>query len=55
MKPKRLLTFVVVATIAASLSMVPAFSVPDQANPKAKEMTTVSIPQNAKKNWSWRL
>ncbi len=44
----RLLTFVVVATIAASLSMVPAFSVPDQANQKAKEMTTVSIPQNAK-------
>ena len=37
-----------VVTIAASLSMVPAFSVPDQANPKAAEMTTVSIPQNAK-------
>ena len=49
MKPTRLLAFMVVATIAASLSLVPAFSVPDQANPKAAEMTTVSIPQNAKK------
>ncbi len=48
MKITRLLAFMVVATMAASLSMVPAFSVPDQANPKAAEMTTVSIPQNAK-------
>ena len=49
MEPTRLLAFMFVAAMAASLSMVPAFSVPDQANPKAAEMTTVSIPQNAKK------
>ena len=36
-------------TLAATLSITPAFSVPSQANSKAKEMTVVSIPENAKK------
>jgi len=48
MKTTRLLAFMMVATMAASLSMVPAFSLPGHASPKATEMTTVSIPQNAK-------
>jgi len=36
-------------TLAATLSITPAFSIPEQANSKAKEMTVVSIPTNAKK------
>lgn len=39
----------VIFTLATTLSIAPAFSVPQQANFKAKEMTTVSIPENAKK------
>jgi hypothetical protein len=35
--------------LAATLSITPAFSVPQQANFKAKEMTVVAIPENAKK------
>jgi len=35
-------------TLAATLSITPAFSVPEQANSKAKEMAVVSIPANAK-------
>ena len=35
-------------TLVATLSITPAFSVPDQANSKAKEMAVVSIPANAK-------
>ena len=35
--------------LAATLSITPAFSVPEQASSKAKEMAVVSIPENAKK------
>jgi hypothetical protein len=35
-------------TLAATLSITPAFSIPDQANSKAKEMTVGVIPDNAK-------
>ena len=35
-------------SLAATLSMSPAFSVSEQANPKAKEMVVVSIPENAR-------
>ncbi len=35
-------------TLVATLSVTPAFSVPEQANSKAKEMAVVSIPTNAK-------
>ena len=35
-------------TLVATLSITPAFSVPEQANSKAKEMAVVSIPANAK-------
>jgi len=48
MKNTKFLSFMLIFTLAATLSITPAFSVPDQANSKAKEMTTVSIPQNAK-------
>ena len=34
-------------TLTATLSITPAFSVPEQANSKAKEMTEFSIPKNA--------
>jgi len=34
-------------TLTATLSIIPAFSVPEQANSKAKEMTVFSIPENA--------
>ncbi len=44
----KLLSFMLIFTLAATLSMTPAFSVPEQANSKAKEMTVVSIPTNAK-------
>jgi len=36
-------------TLAVTLSLTPAFSIPEQANSKAKEMVIVSIPANAKK------
>ena len=36
-------------TLAVTLSMTPAFSASPQTNSKAKEMTVVSIPANAKK------
>lgn len=39
----------VIFTLAATLSITPAFSAPQQANFKAKEITVVSIPENAKK------
>jgi len=48
MKNTKFLSFMLIFTLAATLSITPAFSVPDQANSKAKEMTAVSIPQNAK-------
>ena len=35
-------------TLVTTLSLTPAFSVPEQANSKAKEMAVVSIPANAK-------
>jgi len=35
-------------SLAATLSLTPAFSVSEQANPKAKEMVVVSIPENAR-------
>ncbi len=35
-------------TLTATLSITPAFSVPEQANSKAKEMVVVSIPENAR-------
>ena len=35
-------------SLTATLSMSPAFSVSEQANPKAKEMVVVSIPENAR-------
>jgi len=34
-------------TLTATLSITPAFSVPEQANSKAKEMTVFTIPENA--------
>jgi len=34
-------------TLTATLSITPAFSVPEQANSKAKEMTVFAIPENA--------
>ncbi|MBI2128161.1 MAG: hypothetical protein HYU00_03835, partial [Nitrosarchaeum sp.] len=49
MKHIKILTFMVIFTLAATISISPAFSVPQQANFKAKEITTVSIPENAKK------
>ncbi len=36
-------------SLTVTLSMTPVFSLPEQANSKAKEMTVVSIPTNAKK------
>lgn len=35
-------------TLAATLSITPAFSVPEQASSKAKDMAVVSIPENAR-------
>jgi len=34
-------------TLTATLSITPAFSIPEQANSKAKEMTVFTIPENA--------
>jgi len=48
MKHTRLLTFTLIFTLAATLSMTSAFSVSEQANSKAKEMAIVSIPENAR-------
>ena len=45
----KLLSFMLIFTLAATLSITPAFSIPEQANPKAKEMTVGVIPDNAKK------
>ena len=48
MKHTQLLSFMLIFSLAATLSLTPAFSVSEQANPKAKEMAVVSIPENAK-------
>jgi len=48
MKTSKLLSFLLIFSIAATLSITPAFSVSEQANPKAKEMVVVSIPENAR-------
>ncbi len=48
MKTSKLLAFLLIFSIAATLSITPAFSVSEQANPKAKEMVVVSIPENAR-------
>lgn len=34
--------------LTATLSITPAFSVPDNANSKAKEVTVISVPENAR-------
>lgn len=34
--------------LTATLSIAPAFSVPDQASSKAKEVTVISVPENAR-------
>jgi len=44
----KLLSFMLIFTLAATLSITPAFSVPDNANSKAQEMAVVSIPENAR-------
>lgn len=48
MKHAELLTFMLIFSMAATLSLTPAFSVSEQANSKAKEMAVVSIPENAR-------
>lgn len=45
----KFLSFMLIFTLTVTLSMTPAFSLPEQANSKAKGMTVVSIPENAKK------
>ncbi|EIJ66178.1 hypothetical protein BD31_I1702 [Candidatus Nitrosopumilus salaria BD31] len=49
MNHTKLLSFMLIFALAATLSITPAFSVPEQASSKAKEMAVVSIPENAKK------
>lgn len=49
MNQSKILALVLIFTLAVTISITPAFSVPEQANVKAKEMTVVSIPENAKK------
>jgi len=48
-KNTKILTFMLIFTLAVTLSTTPAFSISQQANVKAKEMTVISIPANAKK------
>ncbi|MBL7002318.1 MAG: matrixin family metalloprotease [Nitrosopumilus sp.] len=48
MNPTKLFSFLLIFTLAATLSITPAFSVPEQASSKAKDMVSVSIPENAK-------
>jgi len=45
----KILAFMVIFTLAITLSITPAFSISQQANIKAKVMPVVSIPTNAKK------
>ncbi len=49
MKNTKILAFMIIFTLAVTMSITPSFSVPQQVNLKAEEMTVVSIPENAKK------